>query len=71
MVAWLEIFQQDFERVADAAQLAAVAADFFENFLLYLRARGLPEIDIDDPKRRALLKKGQRIDRLEKSLRRQ
>ncbi|HVQ10188.1 MAG TPA: hypothetical protein VMS43_17345 [Allosphingosinicella sp.] len=55
---------QHFERVADPAELAAVAADLLQHLLLDLRMRRLAEVDVDKAELRPLLVEGPGIDRL-------
>jgi hypothetical protein len=60
----LEVVEQDLERIADPAELTAVAADLVEDRLFHVGVRCLAEIDVDAPELRPLLIERPWIDRL-------
>ena len=63
------MIEQHLERIADATELAAVAADLVQDGLLDFRARRLAQIDVDEAELRALLVERPRVDRLPQLLR--
>jgi hypothetical protein len=60
----LHMLQDDFQRIADAAELAPVAPDPVEKFPLEVGFPGGAEIDVEEAELSALLVGGYRIDRL-------
>src|SRR6185295_688593 len=45
----LDVFEQNAQHIAEPPELAAVAADLFENLFFELRVSALAEVDVDEP----------------------
>jgi hypothetical protein len=67
----LHMFQNDLKRVADAAELAPVAADLGEKLPFEVGFTRRAEIEVDEAELSALLVEGHGIDRLPELIRRE
>jgi hypothetical protein len=65
------VLENDFQRVADAAELAPITPHLVKKFPLEVGFTRSPEIEVDEAELSALLVKGQGIDRLPQLIRRE
>ena len=67
----LHVLQNDFKRVADAAELPPITPNSIEKLALKVRFSRVAEIDVDEAELSALLIEGPGIDRLHELIRRE